>query len=243
LQLHANPPAISLCRTEPEAGSKDVTLSMLDNLGFALVNFAAIFFVVDPFAVIPLFLSITAGDDEQKKSRTALKAAIVTTVTLLAFALTGSLIFRLFGITLGAFRIAGGILLFLLALDMVRAQHSRVRVSPEEQTEGVEKEDVAIIPLGIPMLAGPGSIAIVMVLMAHARSSPSAMGIVLGCILLTGVLIFLILRASVLLERTLHQTGLNILNRVMGLLLAAVAVQFVVNGVAEVLPQILKPGG
>jgi multiple antibiotic resistance protein len=216
---------------------------MLDNLSFALVNFAAIFFVVDPFAVIPLFLSITKGDADEKKARTALRAAIVTTVTLLAFALTGTLLFRLFGITLGAFRIAGGILLFLLALDMVRAQHSRVRVSPEEQTEGVEKEDVAIIPLGIPMLAGPGSIAIVIVLMSHAHASFTQMGIVLGCILLTGVLIFLILRAAAVLERTLGQTGLNILNRVMGLLLAAVAVQFVVNGVAEVLPQIMKASG
>ena len=211
---------------------------MLDLFAFALVNFAAIFFVVDPFAVIPLFLSITRGDDLRKKSRTALKAAIVTTVTLLAFAVSGSLIFRLFGITLGAFRIAGGILLFLLALDMVRAQPSRVRVSPEEESEGVEKDDVAIIPLGIPMLAGPGSIAIVIVLMSHARTSLPHMAIVVGCILLTGVLTFLILRAAVLLEHTLHQTGLNILNRVMGLLLAAVAVQFVVNGVAEVLPQI-----
>jgi multiple antibiotic resistance protein len=220
-----------------------VALSMWDNLGFALVNFSAIFFVVDPFAVIPLFLSITQGDDDTKKGRTALRAAAVTTVTLLAFAATGSLIFRLFGITLGAFRIAGGILLFLLALDMVRAQHSRVRVSPEEQTEGVQKEDVAIIPLGIPMLAGPGSIAIVIVLMSHARGSPARMGIVVGCVLLTGVLTFLILRAAVALQRTLHQTGLNILNRVMGLLLAAVAVQFVVNGVAEVLPQILKAVG
>jgi multiple antibiotic resistance protein len=211
---------------------------MLDFLAFALVNFAAIFFVVDPFAVIPLFLSITRGDDTRKKRRTALKAAIVTTVTLLAFAASGSLIFRLFGITLGAFRIAGGILLFLLALDMVRAQNSRVRVSPEEESEGVEREEVAIIPLGIPMLAGPGSIAIVIVLMSHARGSLPHMGIVVGCILLTGVLTYLILRAAVLLEHTLRQTGLNILNRVMGLLLAAVAVQFVVNGVAEVLPQI-----
>jgi multiple antibiotic resistance protein len=210
-------------------------------LSFSLVTFSAIFFVVDPFAVIPLFLSITRGDDLPQKRRTAFKAAIVATVTLLAFALAGSLIFKMFGITLGAFRIAGGILLFLMALDMVRAQRSRVRAVPEEESEGIAKEDVAIIPLGIPMLAGPGSIAMVIVLMGHARQSPVQMGLVIACIVATGVLTFLILRAAVLLERTLKQTGMNILNRVMGLVLAAVAVQFVVNGIHDVLPQITGP--
>jgi multiple antibiotic resistance protein len=211
---------------------------MLELLSFSLVTFSAIFFVVDPFALIPLFLSITRGDDLRKKRQTALKAAAVATLTLLAFAVAGSLIFRMFGITLGAFRIAGGVLLFIMALDMVQAQHSRVRAAPEEESEGVEKEDVAVIPLGIPMLAGPGSIAMVIVLMSHARRSAVEMSIVVGCIIATGVLTFVILRAAVLLERTLHRTGLNILNRVMGLVLAAVAVQFVVNGICDVLPQI-----
>ena len=207
-------------------------------LSFALVTFSAIFFVVDPFAAIPVFLSITRADDLAKKHRTALKATIVSTITLLAFAFAGTLIFKLFGITLGAFRIAGGILLFRIAIDMLHAQHSRVRVSPEEESEGVEKEDVAIIPLGIPMLAGPGSIAIVIVLMGHARNSLIQTTVVAGCIVVTGILTFVVLRAAVLLERTLKQTGLNILNRVMGLVLAAVAVQFVVNGVRDVLPQL-----
>ena len=213
---------------------------MFEMLSFTLITFSAIFFVVDPFAVIPLFLSITRGDDLRKKRQTALKAAVVATLTLLAFAAAGSLIFKLFGITLGAFRIAGGVLLFIMALDMVQAQRSRVRAAPEEESEGVEKDDVAVIPLGIPMLAGPGSIAMVIVLMSHARRSPVEATIVVACIVATGLLTFIILRAAVLLERTLHQTGLNILNRVMGLVLAAVAVQFVVNGVRDVLPQIME---
>jgi multiple antibiotic resistance protein len=214
---------------------------MLELLSFSLVTFSAIFFVVDPFALIPLFLSMTRDDDLRKKRQTALKAAGVATLTLLVFAFAGSLIFRLFGITLGAFRIAGGVLLFTMALDMVRAQHSRVRAAPEEESEGLEKDDVAIIPLGIPMLAGPGSIAMVIVLMSHARRSAVEAVIVVGCIIATGILTFVILRAAVLLERTLRRTGLNILNRVMGLVLAAVAVQFVVNGIRDVLPQITGP--
>jgi multiple antibiotic resistance protein len=214
---------------------------MFEPLSFTLVTLSAIFFVVDPFAVIPLFLVITEGDAPAKKRATALKATAVATVTLLVFAAAGTLIFRLFGITLGAFRIAGGILLFLLALDMIRAQRSRVRSSPDEELEGVAKEDVAVIPLGIPMLAGPGSIAIVIVLMSHARRSVTEAAIVVGCIVTTGILTYIILRAAVVVERTLHQTGLNILNRVMGLMLAAVAVQFIVNGIKDVLPQIAAP--
>src|SRR5262249_42108155 len=196
---------------------------------FTLVTFSAVFFVVDPFAVIPLFLSITRGDSPKKRGATALKASIVTIVTLALFAATGEFIFRLFGITIGAFKIAGGLLLFLVALDMMRAQPSRVRSSPEEQDEGTAKDDVAVVPLAIPMLAGPGAIATVTVLMSHARHSLAH---------IAGVLTFLILRESTRLERLLKQTGLNILSRVMGLLLSAVSVQFVVNGIHDVLPLI-----
>jgi multiple antibiotic resistance protein len=211
-------------------------------LVFALISFSAIFFVVDPFAVIPLFLTITEGDPPEKRRATAFKAAVVTTLTLLAFAFAGGLIFRLFGITIGAFKIAGGILLFTMSLDMLRAQRSRVRTSPEEELEGVERDDVAVIPLGIPMLAGPGSIAMVTVLMGEAGRDAARAAIVVGCIALTGFLTLLLLRASALIERTLKRTGMNILNRLMGLILAAVAVQFVVNGVADVLPQLWPPG-
>lgn len=209
---------------------------MIDLLSFTLVTFSAIFFVVDPFAVIPMFVAMTRGDAVAKKKAAAMKASLVMTVTLLIFAAAGGLIFRLFGITLGAFKIAGGILLFLLALDMMRAQRSRVRTSPEEEEEGAEKEDVAVIPLGIPMLAGPGAIATVTVLMSKAEGDPVRFAIVAACILMTGLLTFVLLRSAWVLERTLKQTGLNILNRIMGLILAAVAVQFVVGGIADVVP-------
>jgi len=206
---------------------------------FALLTFSAIFFVVDPFAVIPMFLVITEGDTTSKKRWMALKASGVATVTLLLFAAAGGAVFRLFGVTLGAFRIAGGILLFLMAIEMVRAQRSRVRTSPEEVREGVEKEDVAIIPLGIPMLAGPGAIATVMVVMGEARGAADRMLVVVGCILMTGLLTFLLLRVAPYLARLLKTTGINILNRIMGLILAAMAVQFIVNGVHDVVPQIV----
>lgn len=215
---------------------------MPGEVSFALVAFSALFFVVDPFAVIPVFLSMTQGDSRQKRRSAALRASVAATIALLLFAFAGKLIFQLFSITLGAFQIAGGVILFMLALDMMRAERSRVRTSPEEEREGVAKDDIAIIPLGIPMLAGPGSIATVTVLMSDARKSPTLIAILVGCVIVTGAITFLLLASAPMLERALKQTGLNVLNRVMGLILAAVAVQFIVNGVADVLPQINSGG-
>lgn len=208
---------------------------MPEVLSFGLVAFTAIFFVVDPFAVIPLYLSMTQGDPPAKRRRAALRAAVAATITLLLFAFAGRVILSVFNITLGAFQVAGGIILFLLAIDMLRAERSRVRTSPEEVREGVEKDDVAIIPLGIPILAGPGSIATVTVLMSDAARSPVLVSILVGCVVAVGALTFILLAAAPVLERALRQTGLHILNRVMGLILAAVAVQFVVNGVEDLI--------
>src|SRR4051812_43109537 len=123
-----------------------------------------------------MFLTITAGDSPEQRRSTALRAALTTWITLCVFALAGGLIFKAFGISLGAFKIAGGIMLLLMAIDMMRAQPSPTRTTAEEQDEGRRKEDVAIFPLAVPMLAGPGAIATVMVLMSRAawRVVPTA---------------------------------------------------------------------
>jgi multiple antibiotic resistance protein len=210
-------------------------------LSFALVTFSAIFFVVDPFAAIPIFLVMTSGDTVDKKRRAAKKAAIATAVTLLTFAATGGLIFQMFGITLGAFRIAGGILLLLMALDMVRAQTSKVRLDPAEEQEGVEKDDIAIIPLTFPMLSGPGAIATTMVLMNDAAGDAVHIVLVVLAVLITGALTYIILRSALLLEARLGRTGLNVMTRVMGLVLAAVAIQFIANGLIDLFPQLELP--
>jgi multiple antibiotic resistance protein len=207
---------------------------------FALVTLSAIFFVVDPFAAVPIFLAITQGDDLDKKRHMARRAAIATTITLLVFAATGGLIFKIFGITLGAFRIAGGILLLLMALDMVRAQTSRVRLEPGEEQEGMARDDVAIIPLTFPMLAGPGAIATTMVLMNDAAGDWLQVASVVVSVMITGGLTFLILRSALPLEKRLGRTGLNVMTRVMGLVLAAVAIQFIANGVKDLLPDVMS---
>ena len=212
---------------------------MRDVFTFGLVAFSAIFFVVDPLAVLPIFLAMTANETPAQKRGTALRAAITCGITLTVFAAAGTLIFRFFGITLGAFKIAGGILLFLVALDMMQARPSRTRTTPEEEKEGIEKADVAIIPLAIPLLSGPGSIATVMVLMSRHRQFVYTIP-VFASILLTAVLTWLMLRGAGWLERRLSKTFMNVVMRVMGLILAAISVEFVIAGVKDVLPTILQ---
>jgi len=208
---------------------------MTDALAFTLSTVTTLFFVVDPMAAAPIFLSMTATDSTEHKRRTAFRASIATFVTLAVFAALGGVIFRLLGISLGAFRIAGGLLLFLLAVDMLRAQRSRQRTSPEEEIEGVDKPDISLFPLAIPMLAGPGSISTVMVLVSRVEHYWHY-GVILLAVTLTALGVYYVLRGALMIERRLGQTGLNVLQRVMGLILAAVAVQFVVEGITAVLP-------
>ena len=151
-------------------------------------------------------------------------------ITLTAFALGGSVIFRLFGITLGAFKIAGGVLIGLTALDMVQARRSQQKETPIEKAEGIEKEDVGIMPLGVPMLAGPGAISTVMVLAGTSKSPVTTAGLY-GAIALTALLSYVTLAGAMRVEQRLGQTGMRILTRLMGLVLSAIAVQFIIDGI------------
>jgi multiple antibiotic resistance protein len=207
-----------------------------EDLRFAVVAFSAIFFVVDPFVAVPFFLAITAGDTAQKRRSAAARASIAAFVTLALFAVAGGFLFRAFGISLGAFKIAGGLMLFLMAVDMMRAQPSRTRSTPEEHEEGMAKDDVAIVPMAIPMLSGPGAIATVMVLMSRAAWKPIPTASVFAALVVTCLVTWLLLRSAAAAQRFLSRTTQHVLERVMGLLLAAVAVEFVVGGLRDVLP-------
>jgi len=191
----------------------------------------SIFFIIDPLAVIPSFLTITANDTAERRRRIARQAAIASTLILAGFASAGDLIFRVFGITLPAFRIAGGIILGLSALEMVRAER-RSRETKEEVEEGSEKYSAAITPLAIPMLAGPGAISTVMVLIKGATGWQQVLP-VYSAILAAGLATFLVLRASEWFNRILGKTGINVLSRIMGLVLATLAVQFILDGLRE----------
>ena len=204
----------------------------MDDLAqFALVAFTSILFLVDPIAVIPAYLSFTRTDSMDHRRRTASVACTVAGIALLIFAAGGDLILRAFGITLPAFRIAGGLILWFVAMDMLRAERP-TQEGPAEMTEGEQKQDVALTPLAVPMLAGPGAMSTVMVLAAQARS-PAHSAIVYASIAVTMVISWLTLRAADRLFTRIGQTGIRVATRLMGVLLAAIAVQFVLTGIRD----------
>jgi multiple antibiotic resistance protein len=212
-------------------------------LSLSVVSLSAIFFVVDPFSAIPFFLAMTRDHSPEKRRETALRASLTAGIVLATFALSGAWLFELLGITLGAFKVAGGMVLLLLALDMIRTQPSRTRITQGEVEAGADKEDIAIVPLAMPLLAGPGSIATAIVLMARARSGPWWHALpVLGAIVVTAAASYAILAGASRTERFLGRTGLAILERAAGMLLVAIAVQFMIDGLGESMPRLLGAG-
>lgn len=201
-------------------------------LRFSLLALSSIFFLVDPFAALPTFLAVTAGADQKRRRSMAWKASLTAWVVLSAFSLAGQYLFHIFGITLPAFEIAGGIILLLIGLDMLQAKRSPTQESHEDAAAAAAKDDAGIVPLGVPMLAGPGSITSVMVLVGQVRIWWQ-MAAILGSIFITAVICFLVLGNSDKVGRALGPTGIRILVRVMGLLLVALAVQYFVNGLVD----------
>ncbi len=206
---------------------------------FSLLALSSIFFLVDPFAALPTFLAVTAGADGVRRKAIARKATLTAWIVLTVFSVAGKYLFQLFGISIAAFEIAGGIILLLIGLDMLEAKRSPTQESSEEAQEATVKADAGIVPLGVPMLAGPGSITSVMVLVGQVQVWWQ-MAAILGSILLTAIVCYLVLGNSDRVARGLGETGIRILVRVMGLLLVALAVQYFVNGMAD-LGVIAKP--
>jgi len=204
-----------------------------DLLQFSFVALTSVLFLVDPIAAIPTFLAMTAEQDAGQRRRMAKRAAWTCLVVLTGFAAAGKLIFRLFGITLPAFKIAGGVILLLIGLDMLRARRSQTKETPSEAEEGAEKEDIGIIPLGVPMLAGPGAISTVMVLIGGMPAWWYAIPVFLA-ILVSSLASYWILAGADRVRRYLGETGIRILTRLMGLMLTAIAVQFMLNGLTDI---------
>jgi len=194
---------------------------------------SSLFVIVDPLATVPAFLAMTPSDTPEERMRMARLACCVMAGVLIVFAAAGKWIFKFLGITMPAFQLAASIVLLLVALDMLRAQRSRVQETREETAAGAEKTDIAVAPLAIPMLAGPGSISTVMVLMGGAPVWWYAIPIFVA-IAITAVASFWTLAAADRVRGYLGETGIRILTRMMGLLLTAIAVQFVINGLTDI---------
>jgi len=209
-------------------------LSTAPLVRFSLLALSSIFFLVDPFAAIPSFLAITESVDPERRKRMAKKGAVTCFIVLTSFALAGQYIFQMFGIKLPAFEVAGGLILLLIGLDMLEAKRSPTQEAHGDTEEAAAKEDAGIVPLGIPMLAGPGAISSVMVLVGQVHSVWHwEMGAILGSIAVTCLISYWVLAGASRVRKVMGETGIRILVRIMGLLLVALAMQFFVNGLTD----------
>jgi multiple antibiotic resistance protein len=207
---------------------------------YIFLAISSLFVIVDPLAAVPAFLAMTPTDTPEQRIKMSRLACCVAAGVLLAFAVAGKLIFKFLGITMPAFQVAASITLLLVALDMLRAQRSRVQETSEETAAGTEKTDIAVTPLAIPMLAGPGAISTAILLHNQAADLGQRVALYV-CILAVCLASHFILRISARGARWLSPIALSITARIMGLLLAAVAVQFMLNAVRQLNPAWFQP--
>jgi len=207
---------------------------------YILLAASSLFVIVDPLAAVPAFLAMTPTDSPEARIKMARLACCVAAGVLLTFAIAGKWIFKFLGITMPAFQLAASVVLLLVALDMLRARRSRVQETSEETAAGVEKTDIAVTPLAIPMLAGPGAISTAVLLHHEAADVGQCIALYL-CIVGVSVVSYLILRISARSARWLSPIAMSVTARIMGLLLAALAIQFMLNALRQLNPAWLAP--
>lgn len=219
----------------------------MSTTAFLILSFSSLFAVIDPLGVIPFFSGLTSGMDQRQKRKVLVKALITAFFVLLMFTVVGHQILELFGITLNAFRIAGGVIFFGIGLDMLQSKPRRWRTGigrayakdVELSDDEEDDDDPSITPLAIPMIAGPGSITAVMVLTPQAPSHlgiPLVMGAVLGILLLTGAIL---MGADAVLAK-LGRTGMKVIEKLMGLLVTVIAVQLMIDGISPVITKMIS---
>jgi MarC family membrane protein len=209
---------------------------------YILLALSSLFVIVDPLATAPVLLAMTPTDSPEQRLRMAKVACLTMTIVLLAFSFAGTLIFKIFGITMPAFQIAASIILLIIALDMLRVQRSRVQQTREETKAGIEKTDIAITPLAIPMLAGPGAISTTILFQNEAKTIQQHIALY-GCIVVVALVSYFIFRLAVRSARWLNPIAMSIAIRIMGLLLAAVAVQFMLNAIKAFRLELISTSG
>ena len=197
--------------------------------------FVALLAVLNPLAAIPIFLGLTTGYSDRERRRTASVTALAVGLFLCTAAVAGESLLTLMGTSLASFRVGGGIVVLMMALSMLMAQPGAVRQTPEEAAASAQKEGVAVVPLGIPLLAGPGAISTVIIQMDRG-AGPGHGAAVIACIALVAAACWLVLRHAEPLGRWIGAIGLNVLVRIFGLVLAAIAVEFIANGLRLLFP-------
>jgi multiple antibiotic resistance protein len=197
--------------------------------------FTALLVILDPFMAIPILLTLTVGYTSAERNRVVRTAALTVAAVLVVMALLGETLLHLLGTSFGSFRVGGGIVLFLMALAMLQAQIDRVRTSPSEEQSATGRASVAVVPIAIPLLAGPGAMSTVIIAM-HRSAMPYHSAMIIGIILMISLVLWLVLRLAKPIGELLGDNGLNVLNRIFGLILAAIAVEVTANGLKQLFP-------
>ena len=201
--------------------------------------FVTVFAIVDPIGTLPFFVALTDGFDASDRKVVLHRSVLTLGVVLGLFALVGRFLFQAFGFSLAAFEVAGGILLFVVAYEMIFGEFGRAKLAPADRQEAIERRDeISIVPLGVPLLAGPGAISTVMIYEANAGSDPLGLLATFLAIGSTALATFLIFTYGQRILRSLGRVGVMAMTRVLGLLLAAVGVQFVATGILGLFPHL-----
>ena len=205
---------------------------MIGLIKYLIIIYGGLFAITNPIGAVPVFLSVTHDLGWRERREIARKTSITVIATLLVFALIGQWIFKFFGSSIDAFSIAGGILLFKMAMEMLSGKLSTVKISSEEELDedAVTLEEVAIIPLAIPLISGPGAITTVMLYMAGTSTVPEK-AVVIASIILIGLTVWLVLCSANRIKAKLGRVGIKVMTRMMGLILTSMAVQMTINGI------------
>ena len=193
--------------------------------------FISVFTIMGPFTVIPTFVSMTEGMSLMQIRHIAARSLMVASSILIVSTIAGEKVFNLLGISLPSFKIAGGILILLMGINMLHAKRSESRATDSELAEAKVKEDISVFPIGTPLIAGPGAISTVILFSTTGGKKFVSVLMVLAAVIISSVGMYYLLRYSRLIYRALGQTGSNIMMRLMGLVLSAMAIEFIIDGI------------
>lgn len=212
---------------------------MTDTISFGLLCITSFFTLINPLGTMPVFMSMTANLSVVERNKTAKKASIVSFFTIIAFAITGQLLFKFFGISVNSFRVVGGVIFFIMGMDMLQARLGQVKIKDDEVKNYIT--DISITPLAIPMICGPGAITNSIVLMEDATTLIKKSILLISISLIMAITYFILYSSSKLIK-LLGQTGINVMMRIMGLIVMVIAVEFFFSGLKPIILDMLKLG-
>ena len=210
---------------------------MNEIIAFGILSFTSFFTLINPFGTMPIFMTMTADLDQTHRTKTAKKASIVSFLTIIFFAFSGQLLFNFFGISVHSFRIVGGVIFFLMGMDMLQARLGKVKLIDSEIKTYVN--DISVTPLAIPMICGPGAITNAIVMMEDANSFEKKVMLIFS-VLIVILLTYLILYSASRIIKFLGETGINVMMRLMGLIVMVIAVEFFFSGLKPIILEMIK---